>query len=108
MFFKLREKNLFCWISVIEGLAVHGFADAALRLFSRMEREKIKPNGVTFISVLSAYTHAGVVEEGRRRILSMASDYSIPHEVGHYGCMVDLLSKAGLLKDALEEIVGWV
>ncbi|KAG6679366.1 hypothetical protein I3842_14G127200 [Carya illinoinensis] len=104
VFFKLWEKNLFCWNSVIEGLAVHGFADEALKMFSRMEREKIKPNGVTFINVLSACTHVGLVEEGRRRFLSMVSDYSIPHEVGHFGCMVDLLSKAGFLRDALELI----
>ncbi|KAG6713532.1 hypothetical protein I3842_05G158100 [Carya illinoinensis] len=104
VFFKLREKNLFCWNSVIEGLAVHGFVEEALQMFSRMEGEKIKPNGVTFISVLSACTHSGLVEEGRKRFLSMVSDYSIPHEVGHYGCMVDLLSKAGLLTDALELI----
>ncbi|KAE7997798.1 hypothetical protein FH972_002401 [Carpinus fangiana] len=102
VFFKLREKNLFCWNSVIEGLAVHGYADEALKMFGRMEREKVKPNGVTFISVLSACTHAGLVEEGRRRFLSITNDYSIPLEVGHYGCMVDLLSKAGLLEDALD------
>ncbi|KAG6621469.1 hypothetical protein I3842_Q026000 [Carya illinoinensis] len=104
VFFKLREKNLFCWNYVIEGLAVHGFADEALKMFSRMEREKIKPNGVTFISVLSTCTHAGLVEEGRRRFLSMVNYYSIPHEVGHYGCMVDLMSKVGFLRDALELI----
>ena len=69
-----------------------------------MEREKIKPNGITFISVLSACTHTGLVEEGRRMFLSMTDDYSILPEVGHYGCMVDLLSKAGMLKDALELI----
>ncbi|GFZ19792.1 basic helix loop helix (bHLH) DNA-binding superfamily protein [Actinidia rufa] len=82
-------------------LAVHGFAQAAFAMFSRMEREKIKPNGVTFISVLNACTHAGLVEEGRRRFLSMSSDYSIPPEIQHYGCMVDLFCKAGLLEDAL-------
>ena len=104
VFFKLREKNLFCWNSVIDGLAVHGYADEALKMFRGMEREKIKPNGITFISVLSACTHAGLVEEGQRMFLSMTDDYSIICEVGHYGCMVDLLSKAGLLKDALELI----
>ncbi|KAA8538040.1 hypothetical protein F0562_027380 [Nyssa sinensis] len=104
VFFKLREKNLFCWNSIIEGLAVHGYAEEALAMFSRMEREKIKPNGVTFISVLSACTHAGLVEEGHRWFLSMARDYSIPLEIEHYGCMVDLLCKAGLLEDALELI----
>uniref|UniRef100_A0A7N2MS15 Pentatricopeptide repeat-containing protein n=1 Tax=Quercus lobata TaxID=97700 RepID=A0A7N2MS15_QUELO len=104
VFFKLREKNLFCWNSVIDGLAVHGYADEALKMFRGMEREKIKPNGITFISVLSACTHTGLVEEGRRMFLCMTDDYSILPEVGHYGCMVDLLSKAGLLKDALELI----
>jgi pentatricopeptide repeat protein len=104
VFFKLQEKNLFCWNSVIDGLAVHGYANEALKMFRRMEREKMKPNGITFISVLSACTHAGLVNEGRRMFLSMTDDYSIPPEVGHYGCMVDLLSKAGLLKDALKLI----
>ncbi|KAI7990895.1 Pentatricopeptide repeat-containing protein [Camellia lanceoleosa] len=53
VFLKLREKNLFCWNSIIEGLVVHGYAKEALAMFSRMEGEKIKPNGVTFISVLN-------------------------------------------------------
>ncbi|KAK8614744.1 hypothetical protein V6N13_068539 [Hibiscus sabdariffa] len=101
VFFKLREKNLFCWNSVIEGLAVHGCAVEALAMFDRMERQRVKPNGVTFVSVLSACTHAGLVEVGRKRFLSMTRDYSIPPGVEHFGCMVDLLSKAGLLEDAL-------
>lgn len=104
MFFKLREKNLFCWNSVIEGLAVHGYAEEALAMFDKMEREKIKPNGVTFVSVLSACNHAGLIEEGRKRFASMTRDHSIPPGVEHYGCMVDLLSKAGLLEEALQLI----
>ncbi|KAB5569866.1 hypothetical protein DKX38_003659 [Salix brachista] len=104
MFFKLREKNLFCWNSVIEGLAVHGYAEEALAMFDKMEREKIKPNGVTFVSVLSACSHAGLIEEGRKRFASMTRDHSIPAEVEHYGCMVDLLSKSGLLEEALQLI----
>ncbi|KAL5796554.1 hypothetical protein ACOSQ2_001374 [Xanthoceras sorbifolium] len=104
VFIKLPEKNLFCWNSIIEGLAVHGFANEALAMFDRMETEKIKPNGVTFISILSACTHAGLVKEGRRRFQSMTRKYSIAPEVEHYGCMVDLLSKAGLLEDALKLI----
>ncbi|KAK3031642.1 hypothetical protein RJ639_035010 [Escallonia herrerae] len=69
-----------------------------------MELEKVKPNGITFISVLSACTHAGLVEEGRRRFLNMTCRYSIAPEIEHYGCMVDLFCKAGLLEDALELI----
>lgn len=104
VFFKLQEKNLFCWNSVIEGLAVHGYAHEALAMFNRMEKENVKPNGVTFISVLSACTHAGLVEEGRRRFEDMIYHFSIAPQVEHYGCMVDLLCKAGLLEDALELI----
>ena len=104
VFFKLQDKNLFCWNSIIEGLATHGYADENLRMFRKMEEENIKPNGVTFISLLSACTHAGLVEEGRKRFLSMTKDYSITPKVEHYGCMVDLLSKAGLLEEALDVI----
>ncbi|GKV01864.1 hypothetical protein SLEP1_g14379 [Rubroshorea leprosula] len=104
VFFKLREKNLFCWNSIIEGLARHGYTEEALAMFSRMEREAVKPNGVTFISILGACAHAGLVEEGRKLFLSMMHDYLIPPEIEHYGCMVDLLSRAGLLEDALDLI----
>lgn len=104
VFFKLQEKNIFCWNSVIDGLALHGHANEALAMFSRMEKEKIKPNGITFISVLSACTHVGLVHEGRRRFQSMLHDFKIPPEIEHYGCMVDLLCKASLLDDALKLI----
>ncbi|PQQ17812.1 pentatricopeptide repeat-containing protein [Prunus yedoensis var. nudiflora] len=63
VFFKLQDKNLFCWNSAIEGLAVHGFAKEALAMFSKMEREKIKPNGVTFVSVLSSCTMQGLLKK---------------------------------------------
>ncbi|KAL5994541.1 hypothetical protein ACLOJK_024594 [Asimina triloba] len=106
VFFKLREKNLFCWNSVIEGLAIHGHARDALNMFHRMEAGKVKPNGVTFVSVLSACTHAGLVEEGRQRFLSMTNDYSILPMIEHYGCMVDLLGRAGLLEEAYGVIRG--
>ncbi|KAL3520420.1 hypothetical protein ACH5RR_018569 [Cinchona calisaya] len=102
VFFKLLEKNLFCWNSVIEGLAAHGYANEALVMFHMMEKEKIKPNGITFLSVLTACTHAGMVEEGKSKFLQMTRDHLILPEIKHYGCMVDLLSKAGLLEEALE------
>lgn len=104
VFYKLQEKNLFCWNSMIDGLGTHGYAKEAMRMFGEMEREGIRPNGVTFVSVLTACTHAGFIEEGRRRFVSMVRDYGISPGVEHYGCMVDLLSKGGLLEDALEMI----
>lgn len=102
VFFKLQEKNIFCWNSAIEGLAVHGYAGEALALFHMMEKEKVKPNGVTFVSVLTACTHAGLVENGRNIFKKMTCDLSIPPEIEHYGCMVDLFCKAGLLEEALD------
>ncbi|RHN45812.1 putative tetratricopeptide-like helical domain-containing protein [Medicago truncatula] len=106
VFYKLKEKNLFCWNSMIDGLAAHGYAKEALRMFAEMEREGIRPNRVTFVSVLTACTHAGFIQEGRRFFTSMIEDYCISPQVEHYGCMVDLLSKGGLLEDALEMIRG--
>lgn len=104
VFFKLHEKNLFCWSSVLDGLAFHGYAKEVLSLFDKMEQEEIEPNGVIFLNVLAACTHAGFVEEGRKKFLDMTSKYSIRPEIEHYGCMVDLLCRAGLLEEALEMI----
>ncbi|KAI3794990.1 hypothetical protein L1987_37632 [Smallanthus sonchifolius] len=104
VFYKLPEKNLFCWNSVIEGLAVHGYANEALKMFNLMVKDDVKPNGVSFISLLSACTHAGLVKEGQRCFLSMIHDFHIVPEIEHYGCMVDLLCKAGLLEDAVQVI----
>ncbi|KAL6588142.1 hypothetical protein OROMI_001120 [Orobanche minor] len=95
VFYKLREKKLFCWNSIIEGLAVHGYANEALKIFNKMVKDKIVPNDVTFVSILSVCTHAGLVEEGRKSFLSMSRNFSITPEIKHYGCMVDLLFKAG-------------
>ncbi|KAF6145624.1 hypothetical protein GIB67_018730 [Kingdonia uniflora] len=104
VFFKLREMNLFCWNSIIEGLAVYGYGEQALNMIKEMEKEKIKPNGATFISVLGACTHEGLVQMARKWFLSMTHDYSISPTIEHYGCMVDILSRAGHLDEALELI----
>ncbi|KAL1569298.1 pentatricopeptide repeat-containing protein [Salvia divinorum] len=100
VFFKLQEKNLFCWSSVIDGLAYNGYAEEALAMFDKMEKEKIEPTHVIFLSVLAACAHAGLVEEGKRRFSIMTSRYGILPEIEHYGCMVDLLSRVGLLEEA--------
>ncbi|KAK9160347.1 hypothetical protein Syun_006688 [Stephania yunnanensis] len=108
VFFKLKEKNLFCWNAIIEGLGMHGYGERALEMFKMMEVERVKPNGVTFVGVLTACTHAGLVEEGRRCFTSMIHHYSIAPGIEHYGCMVDLLGRAGMLEEALELIESMV
>ncbi|XP_020682853.2 pentatricopeptide repeat-containing protein At1g06143 isoform X1 [Dendrobium catenatum] len=102
IFFKLENKNLFCWNSAIDGLAMHGRPKDAFYMLSKMIENREKPNGVTFVSILSACNHSGLVEEGRRMFHRMVEFHSIEPEMEHYSCMVDLLARAGLLQEALD------
>ncbi|KAJ1428786.1 Tetratricopeptide-like helical domain superfamily [Sesbania bispinosa] len=92
------------WNAIICGLASHGHASMCLEVFSDLQRYHIKPNPITFIGVLSACCHAGLVEPGRRIFRSMKSAYNVEPDIKHYGCMVDLLGRAGLLEEAEEMI----
>ncbi|WOL14383.1 hypothetical protein Cni_G23163 [Canna indica] len=88
------------WNAIICGLAMHGHADTSLRVFSDMQRKSIKPNSITFIGVLSACCHNGLVTTGRQYFQAMRKDYNIEPTIKHYGCMVDLLARAGCLEEA--------
>ncbi|CAA7406561.1 unnamed protein product [Spirodela intermedia] len=101
------ERDRVSWNSMVQGLATHGRGEEALALFSRMEEEDgIVPDGVTFLGVLCACTHAGRVEEGRRFFSAMDRDYSVTPQIEHYGCMVDLLGRSGLLEEAFRFVKG--
>lgn len=100
----MREKDVSSWNSVIGGMAFHGNAEETIALFSEMLRSKVMPNEITFVGVLVACSHAGQVEEGRRYFSLMKDEYKIEPNIRHYGCMVDLLSRAGLLIEAFEFI----
>lgn len=90
---------------MILGFAMHGHADKAIELFSRMREWKfLEPNDVTFLGVLCACSHRGLVQEGRQYFDSMRFEYNIRPTIKHYGCMVDLLGRAGLVEDAYELI----
>lgn len=88
------------WNAIICGSAMHGHADLSLTLFSDLQTCKIKPDLITFIGVLTACCHAGLVEEGEHHFKSMKSVYNIDPNHKHYGCMVDLLGRAGRLEEA--------
>lgn len=88
------------WNAVICGLAMHGHANMSLRVFSDLQKTNIKPNSITFLGVLSACCHAGLVVTGKRYFESMKSIYKIDPNIKHYGCMVDLLGRAGCLEEA--------
>ncbi|KAK6911664.1 DYW domain [Dillenia turbinata] len=87
------------------GLAMNGRAEDATELFFKMRRENLRPNAITFVCVLNAFAHAGLVDEGLLLFESMKEMYDVEPEVEHYGCVVDLLGRAGLLAEA-EELVN--
>lgn len=103
-FEKTASKEIFSWNAMIGGFAMHGHARDAIELFFRMEREKFSPDMITFVNVLSACSHGGLVKEGRRLFNLMKQEYGITPKVEHYGCMVDLLGRAGLFREAEEMI----
>ncbi|KAH6823776.1 hypothetical protein C2S53_004512 [Perilla frutescens var. hirtella] len=104
----LKEKNVATWNTMICGLAVHGQADEAIHFFRKMEREKVKPNDITLLGVLSACCHAGMLEFGSEIFYSMKRAYGIEPNLKHYGCMVDLLGRGGRILEAEEMIRGMV
>ncbi|KAM1508334.1 hypothetical protein ACFX10_017662 [Malus domestica] len=96
----METKSLASWNAMISGLAMHGDAHAALELFSKMEDEGFNPDAITFVGVLSACNHGGLVDLGRQYFSSMTTDYHISPELHHYGCMIDILGRAGLFDEA--------
>ncbi|KAF5208231.1 Pentatricopeptide repeat-containing protein [Thalictrum thalictroides] len=98
----MRMRHVSCWNSMIMGLAVHGYSKEALELFCRMEKksEEAIPNRITFIGILIACSHKGLVKEGYYYFCRMTDKYSISPDLKHYGCMVDLLSRWGKLDEA--------
>ncbi|XP_011629194.2 pentatricopeptide repeat-containing protein At1g77170 [Amborella trichopoda] len=100
VFDEMHERNVSSWTAMIMGMAVHGHGLDALSHFGSMQRAGVRPNHVTFVGVLSACVHAGLVDEGLCFFGSMASEYGLEPMVQHYGCMVDLLGRAGRLKEA--------
>ncbi|XP_023755719.1 pentatricopeptide repeat-containing protein At3g21470 [Lactuca sativa] len=93
------ERNDSCWNAMISGFSIHGHCREALEFFDRMEKSKVTPNEITFLSVLSACAHAGFVEEGLE-IFDKMGKYGLVANVKHYGCLVDILGRVGRLKDA--------
>ncbi|KAF8387716.1 hypothetical protein HHK36_026370 [Tetracentron sinense] len=100
VFYGLPHKGISSWNCMIGGLAMHGQGEAALELLKEMERELIAPDNITFVNVLSACAHAGLVEEGHHYFHYMTEVYGIEPKMEHFGCMVDLLGRAGLLEEA--------
>ncbi|XP_010246570.1 PREDICTED: putative pentatricopeptide repeat-containing protein At3g25970 [Nelumbo nucifera] len=88
------------WNSVMFGYAQHGHGKVAIDLFFKMQEEGVKPDHITFVAVLTACSHIGLVEQGFHFLKSMEADYGIPPRMEHYACGVDLFGRAGCLTEA--------
>lgn len=104
VFHQLQGQNTLTWTSIIAGLALHGNAHEAISYFLEMIDVGLMPDEITFIGVLSACCHGGLVEEGRNFFAQMTTRFNISPKLKHYSCMVDLLGRAGLLDEA-EELI---
>ncbi|KAL3537791.1 hypothetical protein ACH5RR_001157 [Cinchona calisaya] len=100
LFDMTQEKHVTTWNAMIDGYGTHGFGEEAVELFDEMRKGHTKPNNVTFLSIISACSHAGFVEKGRQYFAIMREEYSLEPSVDHYGAMVDLLGRAGRLDEA--------
>ncbi|CAL5068496.1 unnamed protein product [Urochloa decumbens] len=103
-FESMPAKNPWTWTALIKGMASNGMGKEALELFSSMCKASIEPTDVTFIGVLMACSHSYLVEEGHQHFDSMTRDYGIQPKIEHYGCVVDLLGRAGLIDEAYQFI----
>lgn len=98
----LPKRDLVSWTSMITAYGSHGQAYVALELFAEMLQSNMKPDRVTFLAILSACGHAGLVDEGCYYFNQMVNVYGIIPRVEHYSCLIDLLGRAGRLHEAYE------
>ncbi|RLM91184.1 hypothetical protein C2845_PM08G29370 [Panicum miliaceum] len=104
LFDEMLRRSIVSWTALITGYGMHGHGDIAVSLFERMVSEGIRPDNVAMVGLLSACSHAGMYDEGRRYFSTMESAYKLRPTLEHYTCMVDLLGRAGRLEEARELI----
>ncbi|XP_038989307.1 pentatricopeptide repeat-containing protein At2g33680-like [Phoenix dactylifera] len=100
VFSKLDDKNIVSWTAMIGGFAQGGHSEEALAMFDQMENTGVKPNGKTFVTLLTACSYAGMSSEAAKYFKLMEAKYGIRPGFDHYACMVDILGRAGRLNEA--------
>lgn len=101
VFGRMRLRNVFTWNAMIGGLAMHGHGEEAISLFDQMKHDRLMPDDVTFITLLCACSHAGLVHEGLAMFQAMKNEFQIEPRMEHYGCVVDLLCRDRKVDEAL-------
>nr|GMD32637.1 pentatricopeptide repeat-containing protein At3g47530 [Ipomoea batatas] len=102
VFRNMPRKDVVSWSAMVSGLASNGYGRDAIEAFKQMQRAGVAPDDQTFTGVLSACSHSGLLDEGRMLFDRMSREFRILPNVHHYGCMVDLMGRAGLLEEAYE------
>ncbi|KAL6211080.1 hypothetical protein ACLB2K_016308 [Fragaria x ananassa] len=100
VFTRMVEKDVISWSTMIAGLAQNGFSQEALKLFEEMKVSGTKPNYITVLGVLFACSHAGLLDEGWYYFQNMRQLFGVDPGREHYGCVIDLLGRAGKLDEA--------
>ncbi|CAJ1937643.1 unnamed protein product [Sphenostylis stenocarpa] len=106
VFESCKVKEVFTWNAMLVGFAIHGEGSMVLEYFSRMVAEGVKPDGVSLLGVLVGCSHAGLVREALKVFQEMETVYGVAREEKHYGCMADMLARAGLIEETVEMIRG--
>lgn len=101
VFSAMPKRNVASWNCLIHGLAMNGEAMRALSMFEMMEKDNIRPNGVTFLGILHACSHAGLLADGLKYFSQMTQVYGISPNIKHYGCLIDLCARAGRVEEAI-------
>ncbi|XP_010540446.1 PREDICTED: pentatricopeptide repeat-containing protein At2g33760 [Tarenaya hassleriana] len=101
----MKERNVIAWTAMISAYGTHGYGNQAVELFREMRNYGPMPNNVTFVAILSACAHVGLVEEGQSVYESISRDYGFIPSVEHDVCMVDMLGRAGFLDEAYRFIM---
>ncbi|KAK9103678.1 hypothetical protein Sjap_020932 [Stephania japonica] len=104
-FGSIAKPNIVTWTSIIAAYAFHGLPKRAIEAFETMLSKGVKPDRIAFVEVLSACSHAGLVNEGSHYFTTMTRDHQIVPDSEHYGCVVDLLGRSGHLEEAYRILV---
>ncbi|MQL99885.1 hypothetical protein Taro_032611 [Colocasia esculenta] len=106
IFDEIDERDVVAWSSMVSAYAFHGEAETAMSLFRQMETAGVSPDGIMFLGVLKACSHAGMADEAQKYFELMQKDYGMEPGSDHYACLVDVLSRAGRLHEAYNIIEG--
>lgn len=104
VFTRMHQRTLVSWNTMIVSFGLHGYGKDALDLFCNMQAESLKPDIITFIAVMNACSHMGLVDDGLYLFLHMHDDHGLVYDIDHYVCIIDLLGRSGRLDEA-EEVV---